>query len=64
MELTNFIWSVIAGVVGTVIVGGAAYKLINKSKTKKVISQKGDSNKAMMDSTLNIYNNKKRNKGE
>lgn len=64
MELTDFIWSVIAGLIATVIVGGAAYKLNNKNKTKKSILQKGDSNKAMMDSTINIHTDEKREKGE
>lgn len=58
MTLENFIWSVIASIVATLILGTTTYKIINKNKTKKKIKQKGNNNNAFMDSTININSSK------
>lgn len=65
MTLDVFIWSVIAGIVATLIVGaGVAYKIVNRNKTNKSIKQDGTSNNAFMDSTININSNNNNNKDD
>lgn len=62
MTIEAFIWSVVAGVLATILVG-TTYKINNKNKTKKNINQKGNNNTAFMDSTINI-NSEKNSKSE
>lgn len=57
MDLSTFMWSVLGSLVATGIAGG----VIIKKKKKNIIKQKGDNNRAMMDSDINIndyYGNK------
>jgi hypothetical protein len=53
MDLSGFIWSVIAGIVATALVG-ATYKIKNRNKNINKINQKGNNNNAFMNSNINI----------
>lgn len=56
MEIDAFVWSIIAGIVATALVGTALFKIINKNKTKNVVKQKGNTNQAIVGSTVTINN--------
>lgn len=63
MDISTFVWSVIASIVATLILGGAVYNVINKNKTRNTIVQKGKSHQAYMNSTIHIRADKSK-KGE
>ncbi|MEK5272494.1 MULTISPECIES: hypothetical protein [unclassified Aeribacillus] len=54
MDLSTFIWSVLAGIVATALIGTATYKIINRNKNLNKINQEGNNNNAYMNSTINI----------
>lgn len=53
MDLSNFIWSVIASIVAAVIMGAGAVT-IYRNKTRNNIKQPGNNNNAIQNSTINI----------
>jgi len=54
MDLSTFIWSVLASIVGTSLIGTVTFKIINRNKNINKINQQGNNNKAYMNSTSNI----------
>lgn len=54
MNLTEFIWAVLAGIIATII-GATTY--MKKEKSKNSINQKGNGNKALINSNININSN-------
>ncbi|WP_018395831.1 hypothetical protein [Bacillus sp. 37MA] len=65
MDLSTFIWSVTASVVAAAIFGTAAYKFIQKNKTKNIdksnnnIAQNGNENNAYQKSNITVNGNRK-----
>ncbi|RIW34037.1 hypothetical protein D3H55_10600 [Bacillus salacetis] len=63
MTLSDFGLSILASIIAALLIGGAiTYKIVIKNN-KKSIKQKGRTNTAFMDSSINI-NTKNENKGD
>jgi len=60
MDLSTFIWSVLASIVAAAI-GTATYKIINRNKNINKINQKGNNNNAYVNSTIINYEKGERN---
>jgi hypothetical protein len=52
MDLSTFIWSVLASIVAAAIVGTATYKIINRNRNINKINQNGNNNNAYVNSTI------------
>lgn len=63
MDLTTFIWSVVASILAGAL-GVKTLKNIHRNKTKNKINQPGNNNNAIQNSTININSSEKQKKEE